>query len=86
VTSAALANRTKGWIVKAAGGVVSLKAVDAPASLKGDCCGVDGAPAPSRAMVDKALEVISAAAAALMKNPAIGKSRRPEHTRTRAMA
>jgi hypothetical protein len=35
---------------------------------------------------DRALEVISAADAALIKNPATVKRRRLEHTRTRATA
>jgi hypothetical protein len=84
VTSAASTNGTTRPVVKAAGGVVSLKADDVAAN--GEAGMGRGAPLSSRVFDDRALEVISAAAAALMKNPAIGKSRRPEHTRTRAMA
>ena len=63
---------------------MSLKADDLAAN--GEAGAGRGAPLSSRVFDDRALEVISAADAALIKNPATAKRRRPEPTRPRATA
>jgi hypothetical protein len=84
VTSAASANGTTRRVVNAAGGAVSLKADDVAAN--GEAGAVRGARLSSRVFDDRAVEVISAADATAIKNPAIVNRRRPEPTRPRATA
>ena len=63
---------------------MSLKADDVAANCEAGAA--RGTPLASRVFDDRAVEVISAADAALIKNPATVKRRRPEPTRPRATA
>jgi hypothetical protein len=84
VASAASANGTTRRVVKAAGGVVSLNADDVAAN--GEARAGRRAPLTSRVFDERAVEVISAADAMAIKNPATVKRRRPEPTRPRTTA